>query len=259
MLEALWKPVDNLRAGRMLGKSPHRVALDDVPPALFIYWQRSAPLEFAGIPTSKVFFARALDGLLDFFACVQVSGRPCALPSAAADSVWHAWAARAPASLARFCIKHFGRDIPHIEEAEMRAQMESALVTCMVEARVLEGRDPVTASVPRLFALDRKLRMPRGYAYELLHGAVTVQRLDAKGVAHGGRRFLDGLDADQLLAAGLIPQYVYDAHLRSRPDSGGGCGSGFSSTSSDCSTVACDSGGDGGGDGGGCGGGCGGG
>lgn len=262
MLDALWRPVDNLRAGRMLEKSQHRVALDDVPSALFIYWQRNAALEFAGVPTSKVFFAQALDGLLDFFACVQASGRPCALPSAAADSVWHAWAARAPASLERFCIKHFGREIPHIEEADMRAQMETALVTCMVEARTLEGRDPVTPSVPRLFALDRRLRMPRGYAYDLLHGAVTVQRLDANGVPHGGRRFLNGLDGVQLLAAGLIPQYVYDAHLRAKPDSGAGCGSSANFSSSDCSAVACDSaGGDaGGGDGGGggCGGGCGG-
>lgn len=260
MLDAMRGQVDNMRAGRVLGKSQHRAALEDVPPALFSYWVRSAHLEFAGIPSSKVFFAQALDGLLDFFSCVKASGRPCALPSAAADSVWHAWAARAPASLERFCIKHFGRSIPHIEEADMQAQMDTALATCLVEARSLERRDPVIASVPRLFALDRTLRMPRGYAYDLLHGAVTVQRLDANGVPHGARRFVNGLDGVQLLAAGLISQQTYEAHLRRDQGSAAGCGGGTEIASTNaCSTPVCDGAGDSGGDGGSCGSGCGGG
>lgn len=263
MLEAVKGQIDSFRAGRILRRSRHAMAVVNVPPGLYDYWKRTAHLEFTGIPKDRVFFASALEGLLDFFACVRDSGKQCGLPSAAADSVWHAWAARAPGNLETFCIRHFGRAIPHVEEADMKPQMEGALATCMVQARRLERRDPVKPSVPALFALDRKLCMPRGYSYELKNGAVAVQRLNSLGLPEGGRRYQAGLEGVQLLAAGLISQEVYERHYRQDQGGGGSCGSGASS-SSDCSSASCDGGGggDGGGDGdggGGCGGGCGGG
>jgi hypothetical protein len=271
MLEILKDRIDELRASRITRRSRHGAAVIHISPNLYEYWQRTAHLEFPGIPKDKVFYASALAGLLDFFACVRDSNKPCGLPSAAADSVWHAWAARAPGNLERFCVQYFGRPIPHIEEADMRPQMEAALATCMVQARRLERRDPVAPSVPSLFSLDRQLRMPRGYSYELKNGSVVTQRLDSHGTPHGGQRYLGGLECVQLLAAGLISQQVYDHHMRYQPgtSSGGACGSSSSySTSSDSSAASCDSssggdggcdGGGGGGDGGGgCGGGCGG-
>jgi hypothetical protein len=250
MLEQIKSGIDSVRAARVRTLSRYRLQLADVPPGLFDYWRRSAHLAFEGIPRDKLFFASALDGLLDFFSCVRSSGKPCGLPSAAADSVWHAWAARSPANLERFCLRHFGRVIPHIEAAAMHAQMEGALATCMVYARRLEKLDPVKPSVPALFALDRKLRMPRGYGYALKNGAVTLQRLNADGVPDGAPRFQGGLEGAQLLAAGLISQQVFDAYYR-QPS--GGSGGGGSCGSVDSSAGGCDGGGDGGSCGGGCG------
>ena len=263
MLDTIKDQLAGMRVRRTVRQSRYRAAMEEVPASVFAFWQRSAHLEFKGIPTDRLFFTTALEGLLTFFACVRDSGQTCGLPSAAADSVWHAWAARAPASLERFCVKHFGQIIPHMDEAQMRAQMEGALANCMVQARCLEQRDPCVPSVPSLFALDRKLRMPGGYSYALVHGAVAVQRLDALGMPAGAQRYLNGLDSVQLLAAGLISQAAYEAHLRQHAGTGGACGSSGSTSfgSSDCdSSSSCDSGGgDGGGScGGGCGGGCGG-
>ena len=276
MLDAIRTGLDSYRAGRVMSKSRYSMQIGNVSPGVFEYWQRTAHLEFEGIPKDKVFFAQALEGLLDFFACVRDSGKPCGLPSAAADSVWHAWAARAPANLERFCVRHFGRAIPHIEEADMKPQMDSALATCMVHARRLEKRDPIRPSVPALFALDRKLRMPRGYSYDLKDGAVTLQRLNAHGLPEGWRRYQGGLECVQLLSAGLISQQAYETYEKQQRQVGAACGSGSSSggscgsSSSNSSSASCNStdagcadsgGGDSGGDGGGggCGGGCGGG
>lgn len=255
MLDAIKGQIDAIRVRRAVRQSRYRDAMEEVPASVYDFWQRSAHLEFKGIPKDRVFFTSALEGLLTFFACIRYSGRPCGLPSAAADSVWHAWAARSPTSLERFCVKHFGQAIPHMEEAEMRPQMEGALANCMVQARCLEQRDPCVPSVPSLFALDRKLRMPRGYSYELVHGAVAVQRLNARGMPSGGQRYLNGLDGVQLLAAGLISQAAYEAHFRQHPGSGGSCGSSASGSGNCDGASNCDSGG--GDSGGGCGGGCG--
>ena len=260
MFSAVTESIDTYRAGRIMARSRYRTATQDIPSSVYAYWKRTAHLEFEGIPKSRVFFARAVEGLLIFFACVRGSGRQCGLPSAAADSVWHAWAARAPGSLDRFCLKYFGQVIPHVEEADMRPQMADALATCMVQARLQEQRDPVLPSVPELFALDRKLRMPRGYGYEVAFGAVAVRRLNDSGKPHGQRRYQNGLDGVQLLGAGLISQEMYDQHFKHNASAGGACGSGTgSSGTSDGGGANCDSGGgdSGGSCGGGCGGGCG--
>ena len=242
MLETVKRQIDSLRAARVLRQSRHRTALKDVPPGLYDYWRRSAHLEFTGIPRDRVFFVTALAGLLDFFACVRDSGKPCGLPSAAADSVWHAWAQRAPQGLARFCTTHFRQAIPHVEEVDMKLQMVGALATCMVQARRLERRDPLKPSVPALFALDRKLRMPRGYSYELKNGAVALQRLNAQGLPDGWRRYQGGLAGVELLAAGLISQQVYDRQEKHQASVGGSCGSISSCGSSDSGAGSCDSG-----------------
>lgn len=251
MLAVLKEHIGILRANRVTSRSRHAASVGHISPDLFECWQRTAHLEFPDIPKDRFFFANALAGLLEFFACVRDSDLPCGLPSSAADSVWHAWAARAPGNLERFCIDHFGRPIPHIDEADMKPQMESALATCMVRARRLEGRDPVKPSVPSLFALDRKLRMPRGYSYELRNGAVTLQRLDACGLPYGSRRCQGGLEVVQLLSAGLISQHIYDRHQKAQDGGAGACDSSASGSSAsgagDCSSLSCDSGGGGGG------------
>src|SRR5438128_11621684 len=95
--------ISKRRAARRVRTSPSRVMLDDLPPRLESSWRHSAPNEYQGIPTDAFFFARAAEGLMIFFDAATRSGRPCALPSDAADSVWHAWLRQDPAGLARFC------------------------------------------------------------------------------------------------------------------------------------------------------------
>lgn len=90
MIQALQNHINRWRAMRVRHKSHFWRATADIPPALYQYWQRSAQFEFKGIPRDAFFFARTTEGLLTFFDCVRTSGKPCALPSAAADSVWHA-------------------------------------------------------------------------------------------------------------------------------------------------------------------------
>jgi hypothetical protein len=240
--------INRFRAMRVRQTSRYWQATAEIPSALYPYWKRTALFEFKGIPQDAFFFARATEGLLTFFDCVRASGKPCALPSAAADSVWHAWIALAPASLDAFCVKHFGRTIPHVEAAEMDAPMGLALANCLVAARTLEGKNPAKPSVPRLFALDRELRMPGGLCYQLALGDVACGRLDRSGKLEGELCHPEGLAVAQLLAAGLITQSSYDQSIQKLKRDGGGCGSG-----------ACGCGGDGGGScGAGCGGGCGG-
>ena len=91
MIDTLRNNIDRFRAMRVRQKSRYWQATAEIPATLYPYWKRSAQFEFKGIPRDAFFFARATEGLLTFFDCMRASGKPCALPSAAADSVWHAW------------------------------------------------------------------------------------------------------------------------------------------------------------------------
>ncbi|MES2758620.1 MAG: hypothetical protein V4693_14700 [Pseudomonadota bacterium] len=223
MIDTLVSSIDHLRAARVRHMSCYWRATADIPATLYPYWKRTAHYEFKGIPRGAFFFARATEGLLNFFDCVRTSGKPCALPSAAADSVWHAWAKMAPASLDAFCIKHFGRTIPHLEKAEMGARMDGALANCIAVARQLRGDDPAGRSLPRLFALDASLAMPNGYGYRLVQGQVGCQRLDQQGRAEGMLFYPVGLSA----------AVDVDQHGRSKHD-GSGCGVMSSSEAGGC-------------------------
>jgi len=257
MLNKVLNKMNGLRTSYLLEFSPYSHALADLPPDLFPCWQRTALLEFKGIPRDAFFFVRAAEGLMMFFDCVRRSGRPCGLPSKAADSVWHAWAELDPVHLERFNLRHFGRLIPHVEGADMAVPMDVALANCLVVARSLDGMPAAGPGVPKLFSLDRRLQMPNGFEYVLEGGRVGHRRMSWQGTGKGEVFFLDSLAPSMLLAAGLVSAEQYEAHvqrLAAAKDGSGGCGSGCggggasdgdgSSCSSSC--------------GGGCGGGCGG-
>ncbi|HEX9173309.1 MAG TPA: hypothetical protein VF861_11655 [Telluria sp.] len=249
MMGLLLNKIDHFRALRVRHMSRYRVAMADIPPTLYPYWKRTAHFEFKGIPQDAFFFARAADGLLAFFDCVRSSDRACALPSMAADSVWHAWIRLAPDGIDAFCLKHFGRTISHIERAAMAVPMAEALANCLVRARALESLPTARVGVPRLFALDLKLRMPGGLVYTRFGGRLAWERLD-----RAGRRRAEFVFRDQfepaLLDTGLIWQAeLADCTGHTAGDGGGG--------GADASSGACDGGG--GDSGGSCGGGCGGG
>lgn len=255
MIGKLLNKIDSVRTTYLYQHSTYHTALADLPPGLFHHWQTTASLEFKGIPRDAFFFARAAEGLMMFFDCVRHSGKPCGLPSKAADSVWHAWTAFAPAHLERFCLKRFGRAMPHLEDAAMNISMDAALANTLVSARALEALPAAGLNVPRLFSLDRRLRMPKGYAYSLVRGQVGHRRMTWQGSGEGEVFFLASLLPAQLLAAGLISQLDYDAGIKRAESNNGGCGSGCGSSASDggggCGSSC------GGGCGSGCGGGCG--
>jgi hypothetical protein len=205
--------------------SRHRAALEALPPTLIHYWRRSAQFEFKGIPQDAFFFARAAEGLMNFFTCVTRNARPCALPSMAADSVWHAWMRLDAAGLERFCIAHFGRAIPHVEGADMLGVMDEALANCLVQARQLEEIGRAGPNLPRLFTLDRRLNMPGGFAYKLSSGEIGYRNINQKGRADGPVFFPCALSGMALLGAGLVSHEDFDLAQRKRDSNGGGCGS----------------------------------
>jgi hypothetical protein len=233
MIATLFSKIDTFRAKRVRQSSRYGLATADIPPTLYAYWKSTAHNEFKGIPSDAFFFARATEGLLTFFDCVRTGNKPCALPSAAADSVWHAWAKLAPAQLEQFCKKHFGRTIPHTEAADMSDAMDAALANSLAAARRLDKLPAAGASVPALFALDRKLRMPGGYAYTAAAGQIGFRHINERGVEEGKRHLPAALAPAALLAAGLISQQEYDVSLQKAHPDGSGCGAGCGSFSSD--------------------------
>ncbi|MFZ6658305.1 hypothetical protein [Undibacterium sp. TJN19] len=263
MLSQLKQKYQMMRARNITKSSDYRRQLSEIPNAVFLHWQKNAMKEFPGIPRDAIFFARAAEGLMMFFEYVSHSKQSCALPSKAADSVWHAWYAWSSANLDNFCLKHYKRCIPHIEAAQMAGAMDAALASCLITAQKAEGKDPGSATVPRLFALDSKLRMPDGYAYFARVSRIGFQNMDSRGVATGKSTYPESFDAAQLLAAGLITALIYEEMMAKQAKAataGASCGG------SSCGSSGDSSGGDSGGcDGGGsscgssCGGGCGGG
>jgi hypothetical protein len=255
MMNALLNTFNQVSSTYLIKTSRYRKPLSDLPPRLYSYWQRTAAFEFKGIPQDAFFFVRATEGLFMFFDCIRSTGLPCGLPSKAADSVWHAWMRLDPEHFERFCLRHFGRTFPHTEKEEMSIPMEQALAHTLVAARALDKLPPAGMNVPRLFSLDRRLRMPDGYAWSLIKGLVGYRDMDRKGKGKGEVFYLAALASPELLAAGLVSQEDYDAYEKKLKDNGGagGCGSG-------CGSTACDGGGGsscGSSCGGGCGGGCG--
>lgn len=239
--------LNNLRVTRHLRTSGYRTALAELPPGLEAAWRDGASTEFPGIPRDALFFVRAAEGLLGFLD-VTTQGGPCALPSLAADSVWHAWLRHDPEGLEHFCRRHFGAAVPHLEADRLD---QGALVRTLVACRTQEGIPAYGPALPRLFTLDARLRMPRGHGYATQHGEVAYTRLDATGRRLRTARPQPELSLAALLAAGYITEETHSEALRRRQDGGDGY---VASTNSDCGSS-----GDCGDGGGGCGGGCGGG
>lgn len=217
------KWINELRAARLRRTSPWRAALADLPAGLEIYWRTSAPREYKGIRTDAFFFARAAEGLLRFFDAVRHGGRPCALPSEAADSVWHAWLRWSPTSLDRYCRRHFGIAVPHVERA---ALAPDALLHTFAACCARDGFDPGRTRVPGLFGLDAALRMPGGHGYWNRAGEIRYARLNEQG--RGMWRALPHpeLALARLVAEGLVEHRFLIVHERRRAAAtdGSSCG-----------------------------------
>ena len=188
--------------------------LAEVPATLFPYWAGTAHHDFPGIPRDASFYAQALEGLVMFFACVAAAGKPCALPSLAAGSVWHAWTCLDQPGLRRFCIRHVGHAVPHGEQFRMTTDMNRALATCLVTARRRASMPAAGACLPPLFSLDCRLGMPEGYGYRIINGLVACSALDEFGNTKGRVSFPDSLTPKNLFLAGLVSQAEYEEAAR---------------------------------------------
>lgn len=189
-------------------------AVKNVPMELLPHWKKTAHLEFPGISQSTRFFAHALDGLMMFLECASRSSKQCGLPSRAADSVWHAWISMDKENLDRFCVREFGRCVPHVEARDMQAKLGIALGTCLVACRRLTSMYPAAPELPLLFTLDRLIRMPHGFGYTISAGLVAFCPLDDAGLPRGEPSFPDDLTPYGLFKAGLINEVEYHVGIR---------------------------------------------
>lgn len=212
-VRAVWES-ETRTVEREFAHSTYAAVLADVPATLFPYWSETSRDEFPRIPRAAAFYAQAAEGLMMFFDCMAAAGKPCGLPSRAADSVWHAWTRMDAPGLEAFCIRHFGRVIPHVERAQMQEDMNKALGACLVQARRRASRPVAGPSLPRLFSLDARLGMPHGFGYRIVGGLVACSSLDAFGNSGKKLSFPDGLTSYGLFQAGLISAAEYDEGAR---------------------------------------------
>lgn len=215
-MEWLNNRINAARAGRFMRASVHRTALEDLPDGLETAWRQTAPQEYPGIRTDAFFFVCATEGLLRFFDAVRHSSRPCALPSEAADSVWHAWLRMNPIGLERFCRKYFGRTIPHVDRAGLAGLSSSALANTLMAGRSLQGIAPLGPQLPTLFGLDARLRMPGGHGYWVRGEDIVYARLDQRGLCPVRAEAHPELLTSALLAAGLVDASMVLAHVQRR-------------------------------------------
>lgn len=225
-------------------------AAGDIPGQVRAAWAARAPEEFPGLPTDDGAWLRCSIALAQFFeTCrLQQAHGPCALPSRAADSVWHAWLAFDPSGLASWQERHFGRVLDHVEAQALGAPLEDCLARSWAGACRSEGLSPLAQRLPLMFALDGLLRLPTGWAYRYEDGILAHRLIDGFGqpgstaVAHAA------VGAAALAALGFVTKP--ELRARRRDEGGGsGCGSGwaFSSDGPDCSGDASAGGCDGGG------------
>lgn len=210
-------------------QSTYASVLADVPAALFPYWARTAHEEFRAIPRDASFYAQAVEGLMMFFDCAAAARSSCALPSRAADSVWHAWTRLDGSGLERFCIRHFGRAIPHLELARMQeGERDRALAVCLVQARRRASQPAAGSHLPRLFGLDGQLGMPHGFGYRIIGGLVACSPLDELGNPEGKVSFPGALRPQALYLAGLVSDLDYTEAVGQERLHDGACGDGIS-------------------------------
>ncbi|MCE4539174.1 hypothetical protein LXT12_18130 [Pelomonas sp. P7] len=236
-------------------------AASRIPAAVREAWRGHAARELPGLPVDDGAWLRCSIGLAQFFeACrLQEAHGPCALPSRAADSVWHAWLAFDPEGLAAWQQRHFGRVLDHVESHALGAPLEACLARSWAGACRSEGLSPLARRLPLLFALDGMLRVPTGWAYRHEGATLVHQPIDGFGQASGAAVAHAAVGAAALTAMSLVTPL--ELRARRRDDgAGASCGSSVASDGPGCSGDAgagCDGGGSSCGSS--CGGGCGGG
>jgi hypothetical protein len=201
-------------------------AAQQIPPAVRTAWARTAPQEFPGLAVDDAAWLRCTTGLAQFFeACrlQQVQG-PCALPSKAADSVWHAWLHSDPAGLTDWQQRCFGQVVEHREAAALGAPLDECLARTWAGACRSEGRSLIGRRLPFVFALDGLMQLPTGWAYGHERGELVHRQIDGFGQPTGASVAHAALGAAGLATLGLLSASEAEALRRRRDDGSGATG-----------------------------------
>jgi hypothetical protein len=213
---------------------PATVAAGQIPPAVRTAWAREAPDEFPGLPVDDAAWLRCSLGFAQFLEACRLQQGACALPSKAADSVWHVWLRVDPAGLADWQQRFFGRVVEHREAEALGVPLEEGLARTWVGACRSEGLSVLGPKLPLVFALDGLLRLPTGWAYGRWRGKLVHRQIDGFGRGSGNAVVHAALAGSGLFALGLLSEAELQA-LRRRQSSGdGGSSSGSSSDGGGC-------------------------
>lgn len=257
--------------GLLARRCPRALVLQQALPAgLRSAWDTHAEDEFPGLPRRESDWLQASTGLMQFFLAASAGDGPHALPSRAADAVWHAWLHWDAAGLADFQREHLHREVPHLKESELPGVLDHALARCFAACCRQEGTSPLDGRLPLVFELDRELRMPGGwhYTWNRRRRTLSHQVMDVDGDPRG-RVQLHAAHGAALMSLGLLTvseqalwseQMQRMARKREEAATGGSaCGSSCGGSAADCSPAgdcssgsscgsSCGGGGGGGGD-----------
>jgi hypothetical protein len=245
---------------------PATVAASQIPAAVRAAWVQLAPEDCPGLRVDDDAWLRCSLALAQFFeACrLQRVHGACALPSKAADSVWHVWLATDPASLAAWQRRYFDLEVPHQEGAALGAPLDDCIARTWVGACTSEGLSPLGPRLPLVFAVDSMLALPTGWAYRFERHGLVHRDIDGFGRTHGSGVLHAAVAGTGLVGLGLLGEAELQAWRRQQQassggsacggiassDSGGdGCASSDGGSSGDCGGSSCGGSGCGGGGG----------
>ncbi len=236
--------------GQLRRRCPQALALQArLPQRLRQAWQAHAADEFPGLPQGSRDWLLASTALMQFFLAAARTDGPCALPSRAADAVWHAWLDADAAGLAAFQRAHLGREIPHLPDSRLPGPLDHALARCFAACCRQEALSPLAGRLPLVFELDALARMPGGWHYRWNKRlrCLSHQVMDVDGDPRG-RVQLHAVHGASLAGLGLLStaeaaQWAQEnerlARQRDGATSGSSCGSSCGGASaSDCSSDA---------------------
>ncbi|WP_156392295.1 MULTISPECIES: hypothetical protein [unclassified Roseateles] len=206
---------------------PATVAADQIPASIRSAWALQAPEELPGLATDDAAWLRCSLGLAQFFeGCrLQRECGPCALPSKAADSVWHVWLKVDPGGLAVWQERYFSRVVEHRGADDLGAPLDDCLARTWVGACRSEGKGLLGPQLPLVFALDGLLCLPTGWAYQHKRGALLHRQIDGFGQPGGAAFAHASVAAAGLVALGLISEAELISLRRQQAgDSGGATG-----------------------------------
>lgn len=228
---------------------PAALAAAQIPPEVHAAWMQGSQEELPGLRVDALAWQQCSVALAQFFeACrLQHGHGPCALPSKAADSVWHVWLAVDPQGLAAWQTRYFDHTVAHHAADVLGGSLDDSIARTWMGACRSEGLSPLGPRLPLLFGLDAQLGLPTGWAYRWAAQGLVHRPIDAWGRPGGSPILHAAATGAGLVALGLLSEAELQALRRQGVTSGSSCGGGSVDGSS------CDAGSDGGS--GGCGGG----